>query len=100
MSHAAAMPVPPPKHAPWTSATVGTAKALSRRTASVVAREARRFSSGDPMRTASIHRRSAPAWKCLPFDQNGADAARSLEGAKRRQQALEQRAIVCVVHLG
>ena len=66
-SQAAARPVPPPKQPPWISATVGTGTRLSRATASAVARETRTFSSADEVRTASIHFRSAPAWKCLPL---------------------------------
>ena len=37
-SHAAAMPVPPPKQPPWISASVGTGQVSSRRTASAVSR--------------------------------------------------------------
>ena len=37
---------------------------VSRATAEAVARV---FSSGDEVRTVSIHLRSAPAWKCLPL---------------------------------
>ena len=66
-SQAATMPVPPPKQPPCTSATVGTAAVLSRPTASAVARETRTFSSGEDFRTASIHFRSAPAWKWRPL---------------------------------
>ena len=66
-SQAAMIPVPPPKQPPCTSATVGTGAMLSRCTASAVARETRRFSSGEDVRTALIHFRSAPAWKCLPL---------------------------------
>ena len=66
-SQAATIPVPPPKQPPCTSATVGTGAMLSRCTASAVARETRRFSSGEERRTALIHFRSAPAWKCLPL---------------------------------
>ena len=66
MSQAATMPVPPPKQAPCTSATVGTGNWFSRCTASAVAREARKLSSGEEARTVSSHLRSAPAWKFLP----------------------------------
>ena len=66
-SHAAMMPVPPPKQPPCTSATVGTGAALSRRTASAVAPDTRMFSSAEAVRTASIQPRSAPAWKCRPL---------------------------------
>ena len=65
-SHAATIPVPPPKQPPCTSATVGTGSSFSRRTASAVAREARSFSSPDSPATRRIHFRSAPAWKCFP----------------------------------
>ena len=66
-SQAATTPVPPPKQPPWTSAMVGTGTWLSRATASAVARDTRTFSAADEVRTASIHFRSAPAWKCRPL---------------------------------
>ena len=66
-SQAAMMPVPPPKQPPWTSASVGTGERSSRLTASAVAREALMFSALDDFATASIHLRSAPAWKCRPL---------------------------------
>jgi len=46
-SQAATKPVPPPKHPPWTIAMVGTESRSSRRTASAVSLETRRFSAGE-----------------------------------------------------
>ena len=60
-SHTATKPVPPPKHPPWTSATVGTGNVLRRCVASAVAREIRTFSSSDRLPTSRSQVRSAPA---------------------------------------
>src|SRR5258708_8574262 len=59
-SQAEITPVPPPKQPPWTSATVGIGRRLSRCTASNVARDTVSFSAADFGRTPLIHFRSAP----------------------------------------
>ena len=69
-SQAAMMPVPPPKHAPWTSATVGTGAAVSRRIASAVARDTRRFSAREASRTAPITRGRRLPVEVLPIAPN------------------------------
>jgi len=66
MSQAAAMPVPPPKQPPWTSAIVGFGISVRSCTASVVRRETAMLSSGERLRSEAIQARSAPAWKCRP----------------------------------
>ena len=92
-SQAAMSPVPPPKQAPCTSATVGTGAALSRQIACAVARESAILSSREAARTASIHFRSAPAWKCLPrpLMTTARRPPVFLQRIKRRQQRLDQR---------
>src|SRR5215471_9762059 len=61
ISQAAIIPMPPPKEAPWTSATVGIGSILSRWMASAVMREACKLSCGDNRRTVSSQLMSAPA---------------------------------------
>ena len=65
-SQAAMNPVPPPKQAPCTSATVGTGAALSRQIACAVAREMGDILLARGGAHRGIHLRSAPAWKCRP----------------------------------
>ena len=67
MSQAAAIPVPPPKHPPWISATVGFGQASRNRTASMVRCEASMLAASSPVRTSLSQLRSAPAWKCRPL---------------------------------
>src|SRR5262252_7842295 len=61
ISQAAIIPVPPPKQAPCTSATVGIGSILSRWIVSAVMREACKLSCGDERRTVSSQLMSAPA---------------------------------------
>ena len=101
MSQAAMTPVPPPKHPPCTSATVGTGNRLSRSTAAAVALLARSFSSSEPAASPLTQLRSAPAWKCrpLPRKQQGAQPLGAGQFGHRRQQLLDQLAVVGIADL-
>ena len=75
-SQAAMMPVPPPKQAPCTSATVGAGDAFSRRIASAVARDTRTFSSREALAHGVDPREVGAGLEVLPVapDHHGAQA--------------------------
>ena len=96
------MPVPPPKQPPCTSATVGTGAALSRCTASAVARETRTFSSGDerPHRVDPFQVGAGLEVLAVALEHDGAQTFRLPQRIERGEQALDQLAVIGVVHLG
>jgi hypothetical protein len=61
-----AMPVPPPKQAPWMSAKLGFGNSFSRCMARVVSMDAASASSGGAPAASVSQAMSAPAWKCRP----------------------------------
>ena len=82
------MPVPPPKQPPCTSATVGTGATLSRCTASAVARETRRFSSGDDVahRVDPFQVGAGLEMLAVALEHDRAQALRAAERIERREQ--------------
>ena len=95
------MPVPPPKQPPCTSATVGTGSALSRSTASAVARLTRTFSSREA-RAPRDPREVGPGLEvpAVAPQHDHAQPGACAERIHGRQQALDHVAVVGVVHLG
>ena len=100
-SQAATRPVPPPKQPPWTSAMVGTGTWFSRSTASAVARETRTFSSADAVahRVDPFQVGAGLEMPAVALDHHGAQALCAAERIERRQQPLDQLAVVGVVDL-
>ncbi len=87
MSQAEAMPVPPPKQPPCTSAIVGLGSAVSAWMARAVRSEMAMFAAALSLLIDCTQARSAPAWKCRPAPRSTITRARSSAARSPRAAA-------------